>query len=73
MNEVDIYSVGICYMSLCAPNGMTPQEIERQANEKHPSGVTHPWTIANEDFKDGAKNPHLCEQDKGRLHYLLMC
>ena len=46
MSEINIYGVGLCYASVCAPKDMPVEEIERQLNEAHPTGVG-PWCNGN--------------------------
>lgn len=72
MKEVEIYAAGLFYLSLCASSDIEVNQIELQANLEYPTGVS-PWSIADENFRDGSKNPHQCEKDESRLHYLLSC
>lgn len=74
LNEIEIYEVGICYMSVCAPADWDEKDVENYANILSPSGVSHRWTKADEPFADGAPNPCWCDDsDKKRKHYLLSC
>lgn len=67
--RVNVYSVGMCYASVCAPQDMERDEVERQTNQAHPTGVG-PWHIADEPFHTGEANPH----DAGcGNHWLLVC
>lgn len=75
MNEpyLEVYSVGLVSMSLCTDIEDT-KEIEKVANEKSPSGVSHPWTISDEThFHSGETMPTACNKTEGRKHYLLHC
>ena len=70
---VDIYAVGLCSMSLCAPKDMSKTNIELEANKQHPTGVS-PWQIAEEEtFADGTEMPKVRERHKDHLHWLLHC
>lgn len=74
MNEVTIYTWGLCHASVCAPAGMTIAEIERQVNRELPTGIASPWKKDEAPtFANGASNPCPCEQDSARVHYLLSC
>jgi hypothetical protein len=70
---MNIYSVGIVCMSVCAPKTMTKEEIEKQANLEHPTGISHGWSITEENFASGESNPCPCNTNYDRLHYLLTC
>ena len=71
---VDLYagSCGLCYCSACT--ALPDRDaIEAEVNRVNPSGVSSPWKITDEAFASGAPNPHPCEEDGGRNHYLLVC
>jgi hypothetical protein len=71
LDELDIYAIGKCYMSVCAPAEWSVEDVVTYANILHPS---HRWGLANEPFKDGSPNPCWCDDcDKKRKHYLLNC
>jgi hypothetical protein len=70
--EVRVYAIGLAYASACAPSDMEREEVERQVNAQHPSGV-RPWRIAEESFRTGEANPHPCQDKPDHLHYLLSC
>lgn len=72
MQDVRVYAVGLTYASACVPEEMSREEIERQVNLQHPTGIT-PWHIAGEVFTTGEANPHPCNKKAGHLHYLLSC
>jgi hypothetical protein len=73
-DTVEIYSVGIVYMSVCASRLVPREEVERRANAQHPTGISSLWKISkNPTFADGAPMPHDCNVTTGRVHYLLSC
>lgn len=67
-----IYAEGFAYLSVCtdAPDAAT---VERLANTKHPTGLSSEWKIAGESFRTGEPNPHACEHEPARRHWLLSC
>lgn len=71
--EISIYSRGIAYCSVCVPKGMKRSAIKREVNMQNPTGIKSQWEISKEDFSDGSKNPHECEDDKNKQHYLFVC
>lgn len=73
MRKIDIYSKGIVACSVCVPKDMKPEEIELAVNLENPTGIESRWTISKDKFRDGGENPHECENDKNRKHYLLNC
>lgn len=70
--DVRVYAVGLVYASACVPADMPREEVEKQVNLQHPTGVT-PWKIADEPFRSGEANPHPCQDKADHLHYLLSC
>ena len=70
-----VYSVGLCYISVCASKELTPDAVERRANDEHPTGVSHPWSIDKKgEFRDGSPNPTPCDTNpETHRHYLLSC
>jgi hypothetical protein len=72
MNEIDIYSNGICYCSVCS-NINDINELTKLVNIKNPTGILSKWKLANEYFKEGQKNPHICNKDNTKKHYLFAC
>lgn len=70
---ITIYASGIVACSVCVPHDMPREEIERLVNMESPTGISSRWAIAEDSFADGAENPHECELDTSRLHYLLHC
>jgi hypothetical protein len=74
LSEVDIYSpYGIVHCSVCVPKGMTKKQIEEAVNILNPTGTSTKWEIDENSFNDGSKNPHICESDKNKKHYLMVC
>lgn len=73
MAKVVVYSSGICMASVCAEKGMTPQQVEDEVNIVNPTGISSRWRISDDAFREGADNPHPCDKEPDRLHYLLSC
>lgn len=72
--KIEIYAVGLCYMSVCVPGDMPIEEVEESANLQHPSGVSHKWSLNDKgQFADGTPMPCVCEGNPTRRHYLLSC
>jgi len=71
-NDVDVYSTGICSMSICVPKKMSIETIEELAPI---TGINTSWKVSKDKtFADGKlTNPCICEDDEDRLHYLLYC
>lgn len=71
---VIVYAVGLVSLSACVPADLPLPEVERQVNEKNPTGVG-PWKVSDAPmFADGTHtNPCLCEHDDSRIHRLLHC
>ena len=70
---ITIYSSGLCYCSVCAPVEATRGTIEADVNFQNPTGLDSQWKIADEPFSCGGDNPHVCESDPNRQHWLLVC
>ena len=73
VNKMQIYSYGIVYCSVCVQKDVPPAQIEKDVNAEHPTGIHSSWKIAKENFRSGEANPHQCEHEEDRLHYLLVC
>jgi hypothetical protein len=71
--DIEIYSSGVCALSVCVPNFAKPEEVETAVNEVHPTGIESKWKISTETFKDGTPNPCRCNDTVTRMHYLLNC
>ena len=66
--------IGICYMQVCAHKDSTKEEILEVANRENPAGTTNGWAeVADEDDKDKRLHPVICDNDKNRKHYILIC
>ena len=75
-NRVDIYSRGIVACSVCAPNGMPPEQVVAEVNKQYPSGIIgSSWTISSDSrFQDGSPMPfHDPPGCAGTTHWLLNC
>lgn len=73
-DDVRIYAYGLCHVSACAPKGMDRDLVARSVNESHPIGISSPWVIsAAPKFRQGQDNPCVCDKDRERLHWLLVC
>jgi len=78
MSTVNIYGLGVCYASVCAPDSMEPDEVERAVNEEidRLTGDTSElrWGISDDQhFATGETNPCACGTDPHRKHWLLSC
>lgn len=71
--NVHVYTFGLCHCSVCAPSGMSREDVEDAANVAHPTGLDHGWAISKDPFKGGEANPSPCNTDKTRMHYLMVC
>jgi hypothetical protein len=72
MSDVKPYAVGICRASVCAPKDTPIEEVEREVNGSHPTGIASPWRKSDDDaFSGGEPNPCPCNSDPERLHWLL--
>jgi hypothetical protein len=59
--------------SVCAPDGMSPVEIERFANEQGPAPQGGRSMIVNKaELGLGAPTPNPCNQVAGRRHWFLL-
>jgi len=69
--KANVYSYGLCFASVCAPLDMPEEEVVRQVNLSHPTGLDHGWKKADEPFRTGEPNPF----DAGDCgwHWLLVC
>ncbi len=74
LTGIEIYSVGLVHLSVCAPKDMSVAEIEAAVNADTPTGLSHGWKVDDAPtFAEGKPNPCLCENDGTRLHYLMVC
>lgn len=73
MENLIVYSNGLVHCSVCADNNLSKEEVERLVNARNCAGTQNGWKIDTEKFADGGDNPHQCEKDENRLHYLMVC
>lgn len=73
MKNFVVYSGGLVCMSVCVAGNMLKEDVERNANRQHPTGIDSKWRISEEDFRTGEPNPCGCKDHSGRKHYLLNC
>ena len=71
--KIIIYSNGLIHCSVCVDARLSKEEVEAGVNLENPSGTMHGWVIDKNKFADGGKNPRLCEKDRTRKHYLMVC
>jgi hypothetical protein len=72
--KIEIYQVGLLYLSVCAPEGMKRDEVEKQTNKSHPFGTVQGWKIDEDNFVDGTKNGAKISCCRGNTrHWLLSC
>lgn len=71
--EVIVYTVGVCYLSVCVRTEVDAVRMTRLVNSTHPTGLSHGWEIARERFADGQANPSPCNTSPGRRHVLFIC
>ena len=71
--RIEIYAEGIVCLSVCAEKDIPISEVEDYANKETPTGINHGWVKADRNFEDGSLNPCPCDNDNGRVHYLLNC
>jgi len=70
--EFIIYSLGIVCMSVCS--SLSPEEVEKRANQESPTGISSRWTITKDKFIGGEPNPCPCNiSPYTHKHYLLTC
>jgi hypothetical protein len=73
-HEVEVYSLGICAASVCAPKAMTCDEVIARVNVCCPTGISSDWQKSSDPtFKGGESHPCTCESDSTRQHWLLVC
>lgn len=72
--EITRAMIGLCYMQVCADINATDEEILEVANEENPSGTSNGWCeVAREDHEDPRMRPVICEDNKNRKHFILIC
>lgn len=72
---IDIYSLGICHASVCAPREVTEAEVTAALNESRPTGISSDWEPSPDPaFESGEPNPCPCnDEPTTRLHWLMVC
>ncbi len=71
--------IGVCWMSICAVDDATDEEILEVCNRENPSGTTGGWgrvirektefsSLENENIR-----PVPCSQEQGRTHFIISC
>lgn len=74
MTQVQIYSDGLVYCSVCAPKDMPIEEVTTEVNRQQPTGIASQWRLSEDKtFRGGEPNPCPCEADDTRIHYLFDC
>jgi len=75
MEEVHVYTAGLCSLSVCAPKEMPVERVEDAVNAGHPTGLEYRWKVAKDkNFRTGEPNPCPCnDEPEDRLHYLMHC
>lgn len=69
-----VYANGCVHCSVCVPKDLPIKEIESVVNSENPTGLDHGWKVDDApSFATGESNPHPCEQDQTRMHYLMVC
>ena len=69
-----VYADGIVYCSVCVPKTWTREQVVKAVNAVNPTGITSKWTISSDTrFHTGGPNPKPCEQEEGKIHYLMRC
>ncbi len=71
MDKFEVYGIGIVCASVCS--NLSKDETSKRLNREHPTGISSQWRLSGDNFGDGGKNPHTCEQDADCKHYLFNC
>lgn len=71
--QVEVYSWGLVYVSACAPETVSRNDVEDAVNLSHPTGIKSRWRVADENFASGDDNPCACSDHPDRRHWLLSC
>lgn len=71
---IEVYTIGLCSASVCASKDMLIEEVTRQLNLMHPTGVG-PWLLSgDETFSGGQPHPCPCnDKPQTHMHYLFHC
>lgn len=71
--------LGLCGMQVCAVKDATNDEILKVCNAKNPSGTGNGWSVVirkideSNIFMTKDKLPVVCDDDKNRLHFIILC
>ena len=66
--------IGLCHMQVCAVADATDEEILEVANFENPAGTSGGWMeVIREDYEDKSLKPVICDDDKERKHFILIC
>lgn len=69
---LQIYHVGLFYISVCAPKEWDKEKVEEKTNLANLCGTSKGWTVScDETFASGHTNPCECDIDSTRRHWLL--
>lgn len=73
--EIEVYAIGMCYMSVCAPVEFTVDDIELIVNMRHPTSMDRKWMLsADAVYVYDRPNPCPCDANPlTKKHYLLDC
>ena len=73
-NSIEVYAVGLCCASVCAPASLPRGDVETMVNIMEPTGIGSGWQISEHaTFKGGEPNPCPCQHNPERQHWLLNC
>lgn len=74
VDEVQIYSTGVCCCSVCAPKSMSAAAVVAAVNRISPTGIESSWSKSKDQtFQTGEPNPCPCKDEQDRRHWLLNC
>lgn len=68
---VILYAEGPISSSVCAPKEMPEHEVCEAASRISPD-PNFPFVVSDESFRTGEPNPCPCNDDEGKLHWLLV-
>lgn len=63
------YAVGLCSASVCT--SLTDEQATARLNETEPTGISSPWSVADEDFANGDPNGRPCNTRPATHRHLL--
>lgn len=69
MDDLTVYSMGLCYASVCTT--LPDAEATSRMNLEHMPGTSHGWQIADEPFRNGDPNGRPCDQRPASHRHLL--